>query len=92
MNQVLTRRLTERPREHDLEAASEGAAEDHKVSWSRTLEDEIEELNEKQLVDWERWEGIEHDIVPHTDAGGDAYSIGDAYEGIKCAHEWQISK
>ena len=92
MNQVLTRRSTQRSREHDVEAASEGAPEGSKVSWTRTLEDEIEELNEKQLVDWARWEGVEHDIVPHTDAGGDAYSIGDAYEGIKCAHEWRISK
>ena len=92
MNQVLTRRLTERSREHDIEAASEGAAEDPKVSWTRTLEDEIDELNAKQLDDWARWEGVEHDIVPHTDAGGDAYSIGDAYEGIKCAQEWRIPK
>ncbi|EMC95607.1 hypothetical protein BAUCODRAFT_44556, partial [Baudoinia panamericana UAMH 10762] len=27
---------------------------------------------------------------PHSDAGGDAYYIGDAYEPAKCAHEWEI--
>jgi len=29
-------------------------------------------------------------IQPHTDEGGDAYYIGDAYEASKCAHEWEI--
>lgn len=29
-------------------------------------------------------------IQPHTDAGGDAYYIGDAYEPAKFANEWAI--
>jgi hypothetical protein len=29
-------------------------------------------------------------IQPHTDEGGDAYYIGDAYEDAKCADEWEI--
>lgn len=29
-------------------------------------------------------------IQPHTDEGGDAYYIGDAYEPAKCANEWAI--
>ena len=29
-------------------------------------------------------------IQPHTDDGGDAYYIGDAYEPAKCATEWAI--
>ena len=32
----------------------------------------------------------EVNIQPHTDDGGDAYYIGDAYEPAKCAHEWAI--
>ncbi|KAK3632799.1 hypothetical protein LTR56_016122 [Elasticomyces elasticus] len=30
-------------------------------------------------------------IQPHTDEGGDAYYIGDAYEEAKCAHEWALN-
>lgn len=30
-------------------------------------------------------------IQPHTDEGGDAYYIGDAYDSAKCAHEWAIN-
>ncbi|KXT12507.1 hypothetical protein AC579_10345 [Pseudocercospora musae] len=29
-------------------------------------------------------------IQPHTDEGGDAYYIGDAYEAAQCAHEWKV--
>jgi len=29
-------------------------------------------------------------IQPHTDAGGDAYYIGDAYEPAKLAQEWAL--
>ncbi|KXL49486.1 MAG: hypothetical protein FE78DRAFT_534213 [Acidomyces sp. 'richmondensis'] len=31
-------------------------------------------------------------IQPHTDEGGDAYYIGDAYEPAKCAGEWKIDE
>ena len=31
------------------------------------------------------------DIQPHTDAGGDAYYIGDAYEPAKVANEWALT-
>ncbi|KAK5704095.1 hypothetical protein LTR97_003108 [Elasticomyces elasticus] len=30
------------------------------------------------------------DIQPHTDDGGDAYYIGDAYEQARVAHEWAL--
>lgn len=58
----------------------------------RTVHDEIDELDEKQYVDWKRWEGREYDIIPHTDAAGDQYCIGDAYEGIKTKKQWEINK
>lgn len=58
----------------------------------RILQDEIDELDEKQYVDWKRWEGNEHAIIPHTDAAGDQYCIGDAYEGIKTKKQWEINK
>ena len=58
----------------------------------RTLQDEIDELDEKQYIDWKRWEGKEHAIIPHTDAAGDQYCIGDAYEGIKTKDQWAIKE
>lgn len=77
--------------EKDCEAASDGnniPASDR----PRKLQDEIDELDEKQYVDWKRWEGNEHAIIPHTDAAGDQYCIGDAYEGIKTKDQWKIAE
>ncbi|KAK4621350.1 hypothetical protein CLAFUW4_07532 [Fulvia fulva] len=54
------------------------------------LQDAIDELDERQRLYWSRWEGREHDILPHTDAGGDAYYIGDIYDGLRCAQEWEL--
>ncbi|KAF2167750.1 hypothetical protein M409DRAFT_65858 [Zasmidium cellare ATCC 36951] len=51
---------------------------------------EIDELDSKQREDWIRWKGNEHAIIPHTDAAGDQYCIGDAYEGIKTKDQWEI--
>lgn len=58
----------------------------------QNLYEAVAELNEKQRADWARWRGKEYAIVPHTDAAGDAYCIGDFYEGIGCAHEWEIDQ
>lgn len=73
--------------EKDCEAAS-----DPPEKRDRCLQDEIDELNQKQRKDWERWDGNEHCIIPHTDAAGDQYCIGDAYEGIKLAGDWELKK
>lgn len=91
MGQSLFRDDAAQPNEKDCEAASDGKSV--LVSSSpRRLQDEINELNDQQKKDWKRWEGKEHDIIPHTDAAGDQYCIGDAYEGIKSAPEWKVNE
>lgn len=79
--------------EKDCEAASDGlqnAAE----NGPRTLEQEIKELkpHQREALKREKWEGFEHLIIPHTDAAGDPYYMGDIYEGIKLADKWKINE
>ncbi|KAF7195353.1 hypothetical protein HII31_03245 [Pseudocercospora fuligena] len=50
--------------------------------------DRLPEHLQRRVTEWE------DAIQPHTDEGGDAYYIGDAYEAInwKCAQEWAVEE
>ncbi|KAI5356973.1 Putative Mg2+ transporter protein, CorA-like/Zinc transport protein ZntB [Septoria linicola] len=82
-----------RPQEKDIEAAndspgtSQGEAE--AIDDNEYVPD-FSKLRPEQIDRLETWEDA---IQPHTDEGGDAYYIGDAYEEInpRCANEWRVS-
>lgn len=50
---------------------------------------DLSKLSPEQIWRLNNWEDA---IQPHTDEGGDAYYIGDAYEPINpvCARKWKI--
>ncbi|KAH0424325.1 hypothetical protein CcaCcLH18_11615 [Colletotrichum camelliae] len=54
------------------------------------LRREVSALEPKERKQWKDWEGKEYAILPHTDAAGNTYYIGDLYEGVKCKSEWEI--
>lgn len=59
------------------------------------LDSHVEKLDgERQVRARERVRYWKDAIQPHTDEGGDAYYIGDAYESINpvCYQEWSVSK
>jgi hypothetical protein len=47
----------------------------------------------QRIPTFDRLQKLENDcnIQPHTDDGGDAYYIGDAYEPARCAKEWELT-
>ncbi|KAF3807717.1 hypothetical protein GCG54_00007450 [Colletotrichum gloeosporioides] len=53
---------------------------------------EIIALEPHEKKHWKDWAGKEYAILPHTDAAGNTYYIGDLYEGVKCKSEWEIKE
>lgn len=93
MRQSISSRLQGKSRSQDEEKATKGI-EDAKDGYTppENVYEAILELQDHQRKDWARWRDKEYAIIPHTDAGGDAYFIGDFYEGIKCANEWEMEE
>ncbi|KAK4619588.1 hypothetical protein CLAFUW4_11160 [Fulvia fulva] len=93
MRQSISSRLQGKSRSQDEEKATKGI-EDAKDEYTppENVYEAILELQDHQRKDWARWRDKEYAIIPHTDAGGDAYFIGDFYEGIKCANEWEMEE
>lgn len=86
------------PKAGDVEDQTKAIPE-HKVAADQESQDEADltslfdfdtsKLNEEQLSRLRNWKDA---IQPHTDEGGDAYYIGDAYARIDptCAREWRL--
>ncbi|KAF5522544.1 hypothetical protein CGCA056_v007187 [Colletotrichum aenigma] len=53
---------------------------------------EINDLEPHEKKQWEGWNGKEFAILPHTDAAGNTYYIGDLYEGVRCKTQWEIKE
>ncbi|KAJ0356971.1 hypothetical protein COL154_010620 [Colletotrichum chrysophilum] len=53
---------------------------------------EINDLEPHEKRQWEGWNGKEFAILPHTDAAGNTYYIGDLYEGVRCKTQWEIKE
>ncbi|KAE9575547.1 hypothetical protein CGMCC3_g8325 [Colletotrichum fructicola] len=53
---------------------------------------EINDLEPHEKKQWKDWKEKEFAILPHTDAAGNTYYIGDLYEGVKCKTQWEIKE
>ncbi|SMR48836.1 unnamed protein product [Zymoseptoria tritici ST99CH_1A5] len=78
----------------DLEASNEKAQESSNEELYNDIYAEFDistpELRVKGDKSMAKIRDFEDAVQPHTDEGGDAHYIGDAYEEAKCAHEWEI--
>ncbi|TKA68572.1 hypothetical protein B0A55_08899 [Friedmanniomyces simplex] len=86
MIQSLVRVLPRRGSETDDEVDSEKGRQSVSVPQQR-------QQQQQRIPTLQRHEKLEADcnIQPHTDEGGDAYYIGDAYEPARTAEEWALS-
>lgn len=80
----------------DIEANFNGIHPPRRLSSGGLTRREKRAIDETKLSDEQRerlrtWKDA---IQPHTDEGGDAYYIGDAYEGIdaECLLQWEVEK
>lgn len=80
----------------DLEASNEKAQESSNEELYNDIYAEFDistpELRVKGDKSMAKIRDFEDAVQPHTDEGGDAHYIGDAYEEAKCAHEWEIKE